>query len=108
MCAVKAPRDTITYIMMHIDTDALGNQKLRTPGKMLEEKFCIEGAAPVVLESAFVNERYVFVTNYDGHNLAKSPMGMLEPVIDNDLKAVDATMRDYWGLEPLVPTEAGE
>lgn len=105
LAAVKAPKDTITYIMMHVEPDAVGNQKLKTVGKMIDEKFCIEGAAPVVLESAFINERYAFVTNYDGHNLAKSPMGMFDPIIDNDLKAADAAMREYWNLAPLTAKE---
>jgi hypothetical protein len=31
-------------------------------------------------------------------------MGMFEPVIDNDLKMVDQTIRDYWEMGPIVDT----
>ena len=32
-------------------------------------------------------------------------MGMFdEPVIDNDLKAVDSAIREYWGMAPLKST----
>ena len=46
--------------------------------------------------------KHVFVTENDGTNLAKAPMGMLPPVMDNDLKAVDTAIRDYWGMRPIV------
>lgn len=105
MACVTAPPDTITYIMMHTELDANGMQKLKTVGKMVEEKFCVEGAAPVVLIAAVRDGEHVFVTESDGTTIAKAPMGMLEPVIDNDLRAADAAMRDYWGLAPL---KAGE
>ena len=40
-----------------------------------------------------------FETQSDGYTTTKSPMNMFpEKRIDNDLKAVDAAIRDYWGL----------
>ena len=42
--------------------------------------------------------QYRFITN--GQPL-KSPPGMLPEEMDNDLKAVDAAIRDYWELKPL-------
>jgi hypothetical protein len=33
-------------------------------------------------------------------------MGMLPPEMDNDLKAVDTAIREYWGMAPIV--EGGE
>ena len=39
----------------------------------------------------------------DGFNCAKAPMDMLPDVMDNDLKAVDTAIREYWGLAPLRP-----
>ena len=38
------------------------------------------------------------MTNSDGTNSAKSPMDMFEGKMDNDLKLVDTTIREYWEL----------
>lgn len=104
-CVQAAPPSVVVYVMMHTDVDAVGREKPRTVGKMLDEKYCIEGVAPVVLDADVVDGRHVFHTTSDGTNLAKAPIGMFEPVIDNDLKAVDAAIRDYWGLEPLTKAD---
>lgn len=94
--------DTIVYLLHHYDEpDANGLRRPKTIGKMLNEKFCIEGACPVVIESAIRDGRHVFITQGNGFNCAKAPMGMLPEVMDNDLKAVDAAIREYWGMAPL-------
>jgi hypothetical protein len=41
---------------------------------------------------------HFFITNSDGSNPAKSPMDMFELKIDNDLKFVDDTIRDYYEI----------
>lgn len=99
--ATRTDADTIVYIMMHYDTDAEGRRRPRTVGKLLDEKFCIEGACPVVIQSAIQDGRHVFVTRGDGLNGAKAPMDMLPEVMDNDLKEVDSLIREYWGMKPL-------
>lgn len=99
MNAAKTDGDTVVYIAMHIDRDADGRQKPRTVGKMLEEKFCIEGACPIVLHSTIQDGEHVFVSKGDGFNGAKAPMGMLPDVMSNDLKAVDDAIREYWGMK---------
>lgn len=99
--ATLAPPDTITYFLMHTELDANGNEKVKTVGKMLDEKFCIEGACPVVIDCRVVDGRHVFVTVNDGTNLAKAPVDSLPDVMDNDLAEVDRLLRDYWGLAPL-------
>ena len=47
------------------------------------------------------NERkHYFITQSDGSNPCKSPMGMFDSLeIDNDLKMVDDTIREYYGLK---------
>lgn len=98
--ATSTNDDTIVYVMMHYDLDANGRAKPRTIGKMLDEKFCIEGACPVVLQSTIADGKYVFVSKGDGYNAAKAPMDMLPDVMDNDLAAVDDAIRDYWQMAP--------
>lgn len=99
--ATQTDGDTVVYIMMHIDRDADGRMKPRTVGKMIDEKFCIEGACPIVLQSTIHDGKHVFVTKGDGFNAAKAPMDMLPDVMDNDLKAVDTAIREYWDMKPI-------
>ena len=99
--ATQADEDTIVYLMMHYDRDADGRAKPKTIGRMLDEKFVIEGACPIVIQSTIQDGKHVFVTKGDGFNAAKAPMDMLPDVMDNDLKAVDSAIREYWGMKPL-------
>lgn len=94
--------DTIVYVMMHAERDADGRIKPKLIGKMLDEKLCVEGLFSIVLIARNIDGRYVFETQTDGLTPAKSPIGMFaEREIDNDLKAVDTAIREYWNLKPL-------
>lgn len=99
--STQTDADTIVYIMMHVDRDANGRIKPKTIGRMLDEKFCIEGACPIVIQSTIVDGKHVFVTKGDGLNGAKAPMDMLPDVMDNDLAEVDRLIREYWQMAPL-------
>lgn len=95
--------EKIVYLVMHEDTAEDGSNKLRTIGKLLDQKVCIEGMVTVVLHAITKGDRHVFLTNSDGMDIAKSPEGMfVEREIENDLKAVDTAVREYWsiGKEP--------
>lgn len=92
--------DTIVYIMQHIDTDENGKVKAKTLGKMLDQQLTIEGLFTIVLLAKADEKRHYFVTQSDGTNPCKSPMGMFDDTeIDNDLKMVDDTIREYYGLK---------
>ena len=99
--------DTNVYFLMHPDLDEAGREKPKTIGRMLDEKLCVEGLFPIVIDARVIQgedgrPRHVFVTENDGTNLAKAPEGMLPPVMDNDLAEVDRLIRDYWGMRPVV------
>ena len=92
--------DTIVYVMQHIETDENGKIKAKTLGKMLDQQLTIEGLFSIVLLAKADERRHYFVTQSDGTNPCKSPMGMFDEVeIDNDLKMVDDTIREYYGLK---------
>ena len=92
--------EKIVYLVMHEDVGDDGSNKLRTIGKLLDQKVCIEGMVTVVLHAITKGDRHVFLTNSDGMDIAKSPEDMFKDrEIDNDLKAVDTVLRDYWGLD---------
>lgn len=92
------PADVIVYIIMHEEGDELNGMKLKTIGKLLDQKVCIEGMVAVCLRCMTDGDKHWFSTQSNGSDLAKSPEGMFEKEIDNDLKLVDTTIREYWNL----------
>lgn len=94
----ELPDDVIVYMIMHEDTTDYGETKLRTIGKLLSEKVCIEGMSTVVLRCAVRDGKHLFITQSDGNDISKSPEGMFDREIENDLKLVDSTIREFWGL----------
>lgn len=100
------PADVIVYLVMHEDVADDGSTKLRTIGKLLDQKVCIEGMVTVVLHSIIKGDRHVFLTNSDGMDIAKSPEEMFpDREIDNDLKVVDTAIREYWGISTKEATK---
>jgi hypothetical protein len=83
---------------MHEDISDTGKVKPRTIGKMLDDKVCIEGYFSIVLRAEKEKGKYIFRTNTDGLSVTKSPMGMFEEIIDNDLLEIDKTIRNYYGI----------
>ncbi len=95
---INAPDDVIVYLLHHSETDENNKRKAKTIGKMLDSQLTVEGVFSIVLFSESENGEYKFVTQSDGYTTAKSPMEMFEKEIGNDLKIVDDTVREYWGL----------
>lgn len=94
--ADKLPPDTIVYFLHHTETTDLGKIKAKTIGKMLDTQLTLEGLFSIVLLCVAEKGEHKFITNSDGTNTAKSPMEMFPPEIDNDLKAVDTAIREYY------------
>lgn len=100
--------DAIVYLIMHEDVNEDGTNKLRTIGKLLDQKVCIEGMATVVLHAIVKGDQHVFETQSNGTGIAKSPEQMFSDIeIPNDLKYVDQCIRDYWGLN-AAPKKGGK
>lgn len=95
----KTPSDVIVYFLHHIDTTSEGKTKAKTVGKMIDEKLTMEGLFSIVLFCTTDGVSYKFITQSDGFTTAKSPMEMFEKEIDNDLKFVDQTIRDYYEIK---------
>ena len=93
----RLPEDVIVYFLHHTET-VDGHMKAKTIGKMLDEKLTLEGLFSIVLLCQTDGRNHQFITQSDGTTTAKSPMEMFEPVMDNDLKAVDIAIREYYGL----------
>ena len=94
----KMPNDVIVYFLHHTEIDETGRTKAKTLGKMLDNQLTVEGLFSIVLLAKADGGEYTFTTNSDGTTPAKSPMEMFEMKIDNDLKMVDNTIREYYNI----------
>lgn len=98
----QMPENKIVYFMSHIDRDQNGYEKVKTIGKLLDDKITIEGLFTIVLKTHVEDGKYTFMTQNSGFDTVKSPIGMFEGTeIDNDLKAVDNAIREYYNLNTV-------
>lgn len=95
----KTPPDVIVYFLHHTETTAEGRIKAKTIGKMLDEKLTVEGLFSIVLMCVSDGVSHRFITQSDGYTTAKSPIDMFPREMDNDLKAVDEKIREYYELD---------
>ena len=95
----QVPDDVIVYFLHHTEQDNnTGRTKAKTIGKMLDQQLTVEGCFDIVLLTSCEGTEHYFITQSDGYTTAKSPEGMFELKIPNDLKAVDTAIREYWNL----------
>lgn len=87
--------DKIVYFLHHSEVSDDGRAKVKTIGKMLDEKLCVEGCFDIVIYC----QDQKFFTQSNGQSVAKTPEGMFDLEIPNDLKAVDDAIREYYGLQ---------
>lgn len=93
------PNDVIVYILCHTDTDTEGIERLKTIGKLLDEKIFLEGMSTIVLKTNVSDGQYTFLTQNNGKDTVKSPAGMFPSyAIENNLKYVDEKIRNYYGI----------
>ena len=98
--AQSVDSDIRVYFMSHVETDMNGKTKIKTIGKMLDEKITLEGLFTIVLGASVSDSKYTFTTQNGGSDTLKSPMGMFDDLhIDNDLKMIDDTIIEYYKLE---------
>ena len=76
--------------------------KIKTAGKLLDNAIYLDGLFTFILVSkadydiATNKVNYKFITQNDGYATAKSPMGCLEPEIDNDMQEVLNKIKQYY------------
>ncbi len=85
----------VVYFLHHSELDSDGREKVKTIGKMLDEKLTVEGCFDIVIYC----QDHKFFTQSNGHSTAKTPEGLFDTVeIPNDLKLVDETIREFYGV----------
>lgn len=92
--------DTIVYFLHHTDRDDDGFIEPKTQGKMIRQNINLAGLFTTVLMAETDGKEYTFRTHSDGSSVVKSPMDMFtDDKIPNDLKLVDTTIREYYGMK---------
>lgn len=86
--------DKIVYFLHHSEQDSDGREKVKTIGKMLDEKLTVEGCFDIVIYC----QDHKFFTQSNGQSTAKTPEDMFPLEIPNDLKSVDTSIREYYGI----------
>lgn len=104
--AQSLPQDKIVYFLGHSEQMDDGREHFKTIGKMLDNYVTLEGEFTIVLKTTVRDGKYFFSTHNNGQDTVKSPMDMFESdLIPNDLKMVDDTIREYWGLNNTTNNE---
>jgi hypothetical protein len=104
--ATQLADDRRVYILAHTSSDEFGRVRMKTIGKLLDEKLTPEGLVTICLRTVVRDGQYLFTTQNSGNDTCKSPMGMFaDREIENDLAAVDAAIVDYYQIgEDLAAT----
>ena len=93
------------YFITHEEETNTGERKMKTLGRLLDDKITPEGLSTIVLYADVIGERdnrkYIFTTQSDGYTNAKSPFGMFPPQIPNDLDVVSRRIDEYYRKVPL-------
>lgn len=99
-CINEVAEDKVIYFMGHSEKGEDGREHFKTVGKMLDNTVVPEGYCTVVLKTFVEDGHYYFTTHNNGYDTVKTPFGMFdEDKIENDLKAVDSRIRDYFKLD---------
>ena len=97
--AMALPDDVRVYILSHIATGDDGVSRIKTIGKLLDEKITIEGMVTNVLRTEVSNGKYYFRTKNNGSDTVKTALGLFDDeLIENDLNAVDDRITAFYGL----------
>ena len=87
------------FFMWHPEMEENGSYDLKTVGKMVKQYFNPKGLFTILLFSTVVKKddkvEYKFVTNNDNEYPAKSPIGMFDLYIPNDLGYVCKKINEY-------------
>jgi hypothetical protein len=95
--AMDLKDDINIFILSHSEETDHGKFKLKTIGKLCDEKIVLEGMFTQEFYSTIKEGEYVFQTRNLGQGGAKNPMDMFkEDFIPNDLQFIVDTMEAYY------------
>lgn len=95
--AKQMRKDLIVVFLHHTELNELSEVKLKTIGKMLDEKVDICGLVTICLLAKAEPDGHFFYTSNNGNSIAKTPIGMFkEEKIPNDLNVVVKAIQEYY------------
>ncbi|VUC79729.1 Uncharacterised protein [Raoultella terrigena] len=96
MAATRLPDDFRVYFLAHTE-ESEGKIRMKTTGKMLNEKLTPEGYFSIVLRAIKKDGKHVFLIKGDDNDTAKAPPDLFPGLteMDNDLKAVDVAITEF-------------
>lgn len=98
--ASELAEDVRVYFLSHTQTDERGTVRIKTIGKMLDEKITIEGMFTIVLKTVVTDSDYLFSTKNNGADTVKSPISLFDSDrIPNDLLMVDKAICAYYEIK---------
>lgn len=104
---LRLPDDVRVYILSHTEETDAGQIKMKTIGKMLDEKITLEGMVTIVLRAVVQDGQHLFSTRNNGADTTKAPIGMFDDnYIENDLATVDAAVVEYYDIKPTEAIQA--
>ena len=94
--ATQLPDDVRVYFLAHTE-ESEGKIRMKTAGKMLNEKLTPEGYFSIVLRAIKKDGKHFFLIKGDDNDTAKAPPDLFpdQSEMDNDLKAVDVAICDF-------------
>ncbi|HGY5183072.1 MAG: AAA family ATPase [Clostridiales bacterium] len=94
--ATQLPDDFRIYFLAHTE-ESEGKIRMKTTGKMLNEKLTPEGYFSIVLRAIKKDGKHVFLIKGDDNDTAKAPPDLFpgKTEMDNDLKAVDVAITEF-------------
>jgi hypothetical protein len=105
----RLPDDVRVYILTHSDESDDGRVKMKTIGKLLDEKISPEGMFTIVMRTVVSDGHYHFATRNSGSDIVKTPIGLFDADrIENDLSAVDAAICSYYDINQPETNESAE
>ncbi|HBZ6190253.1 AAA family ATPase [Klebsiella aerogenes] len=96
MAATRLPDDFRVYFLAHTE-ESDGKIRMKTTGKMLNEKLTPEGYFSIVLRAIKKDGKHVFLIKGDDNDTAKAPPDLFPGLteMDNDLKSVDVAITEF-------------
>ncbi|MFY7306920.1 ATP-binding protein [Enterobacter cloacae complex sp. IR5378] len=98
--ATQLPDDFRVYFLAHTE-DSEGKIRMKTVGKMLNEKLTPEGYFPIVLRIIKRDGKHLFLLKGDDNDTVKCPPDLFGPEVtdmDNDLAAFDNAISEFTDL----------
>ena len=93
--------NTIVILMVHEEMKDDGVTKMKTFGRMIDEKICIEGKVSIYIRSVQTDDGFKFQVLGEKTDVVKTPIEMFATkYIDNDLDVFLSTYQEYYNARP--------